>query len=114
MTQIDNLTGFANQVTTLLLPDGTTAAMELAFHGATNRWVMNLTYGARAINGIGLCTLPNVLRQWRNLIPFGIGCATPNMTDPFTVNDFALGRVSMFLLTAADVQAVENTLMGAP
>lgn len=111
--QIDNLTNFADQVTLVQLPDATTVSLELIFNGTTERWTMNVIYGDLTIDGINLCCLPNVLRQWRNIIPFGLACVTDNQTDPFDINDFSSGRVALFILTAADVAEIESTVYGA-
>lgn len=107
---ITNLTNFANQTTDLQLPDGTIATMGLLYNGVTERWTMSMEYSGKTYEGIGLCCYPNVMRQWKNLIPFGISCATADQTDPFDVNDFTSGRVSMFLLDADDVEALEATV----
>lgn len=114
MTQIDNLTNFSVQETALLLEDGTSAIMGLVFNGATQRWVMSMQYGTKTINSIGLCTYPNMLRQWKNIFPFGIAVATSDQTDPFTVDDFISGRVKVYLLNAADVIGVEQDIFTAP
>lgn len=109
---INNLTNFADQITTLQLEDGSTANLELIYQGATERWTMNLTYGTRTYNGIGMCCYPNLLRPWREILPFGLACTTQDQTDPFDINDFASGRVSLYILTQADVEAVEETIFG--
>lgn len=114
MTQIDNLTDFANQQTVLILDDGNTAAVNFVFDAATERWVISVTYGTKVLNGIGLCCSPNILRQWKNVLPFGLACVTADQTDPFDINDFASGRVKMYLLTAADVEQVERDVFTAP
>lgn len=114
MTQVDNLTDFANQQTVLILEDGTTAALDIIFSGASERWTANLEYLGRIINGIGLCDHPNILRQWKNLIPFGLAVVTPDMTDPFSINDFSSERVKLYLLNAAEVQQVETEIFTAP
>lgn len=114
MTTIDNLTGFADQQTVLILDSGLTATLELVYNGATERWTMNLNYNGKAYNGIGICDYPNVLRQWKNILPFGVACATSDQTDPFNINDFATGRVTLYLLTAADVLEIEVSVFGAP
>lgn len=111
---IDNLTGFADQLSVLQLPDGTVANMELIFNGTTERWTMNIVYGNFVCSGIGVCCYPNVLRQWRNILPFGIACTTSDQTDPFNINDFASGRALLYILSAADVQAVEIQIFGGP
>lgn len=110
---IDNLTGFADQVSELQLPDQTVASMELIYNGTTERWVLNLIYNGVSYNSIGLCCFPNVLRAWRKILPFGIACVTSDGTDPFDINDFTTGRVTLFLLTSAEVQQVETELLGS-
>lgn len=110
MTKITNLTNFSDQVTQLQLPDGTIAEMELIYHGATERWIMNVAYNGKIINGVGLCCYPNILRQFENILPFGIACTTNDHTDPFDINDFSTGRVSMFLLTTDDIAAINASV----
>lgn len=113
---IANLTNFADQVTQLQLPDGTIATMELIYQGAPERWIMNIAYAPLSFtaNGIGLCCYPNVLRQWKEILPFGIACVTADQTDPFDINDFASGRATMYILTQADVATIESTVFGGP
>ncbi len=113
---INNLTNFADQVTTLQLPDGSEAALELIYNGATERWTMNVTYAPAnfAVNGVGLCCSPNMLRQWQNILPFGIACVTADQTDPVDVNDFYTGRVALYLLTQADIASINMTIYGGP
>lgn len=114
MTQIDNLTNFSNQQVVLILTDGTSAVLNLIFNAATQRWTMNVQYLTKIINGIGLCTFPNILRQWKNIFPFGLAVITADQTDPFTVNDFITGRVKMYLLNSDDVKQVEIDVFTAP
>lgn len=109
---INNLTNFADQLTNLQLADGSTASMELIYQGATERWVMNIVYGTFTANGIGVCCYPNLLRQWREILPFGLACVSSNQTDPFNINDFASGRVQIYILTQADVAAIELATFG--
>ena len=113
-TIVDNLTNSADQLTILILGDGTTVSLELLYHGATQRWVANITYGNTTINGLGLCCSPNILRQWRNVLPFGLAIVTTDQTDPFSINDFSSGRVLIYLLNAADVIAMEDLVFTAP
>lgn len=114
MTLIDNLTAFSDQITNLILPNGTIANVRFKFDGATERWRIDVTHLTHTYNGIGLCCFPNILRQFRNVIPFGLACVTSDQTDPIKSTDFATGRVKMYLLNEADVALVETQLMGAP
>jgi len=114
MTQIDNLTDFADQQTILILDDGTTVSFDVTFNAAAERWVSNVSYAGKTVNGIGLCAHPNILRQWKNIFPFGISCVTADQTDPFDINDFVSERVKMYLLNAEDVLQVERDVFTAP
>lgn len=114
MTQIDNLTDAADQTSTLILPDNTAVTMRLRFHPRTSRWVADVGYAAQnfQVNGLNLCCMPNVMRPWRGTLPFGIAFMTADLTDPFNLNDFASGRVAVYLLNAADVALVESQIIG--
>lgn len=107
-SQIANLTNFADQLTGLQLPDGTQVTMELIYQGATERWQMNVAYPTLnfVASGLSVCCYPNLLRQWQEILPFGIACVTPDQTDPFDINDFASGRAVLYLLTPADIAAI--------
>lgn len=116
MTLVDNLTDAADQTTTLILPDNTAATLRLRFRPRTKRWTADVAYAPAnfAANGINVCCLPNILRAWRRVIPFGLAFMTADFTDPFQLEDFLSQRVSVYLLTAADVAAVEATVIGRP
>lgn len=116
MTQIDNLTNAADQTSILVLPDGTTATLRLRYKPRPGRWYADVGYAPLNFqaNGINLTCLPNVLRPWRNILPFGLAFMTADFTDPFDLNDFASGRVAAYLLNAADVAAVEASVIGRP
>lgn len=107
---INNLTNFADQLSILQLVDGTTANLELIYQGATERWIMNVTYGDLKYNAVGVCCYPNLLRQWKNILPFGIACVSNNQTDPFDINDFSSSRCQLYILTADDIKTIESTI----
>ncbi len=116
MTQIDNLTNAADQTSTLILPDNTAATLRLRYRPRTQRWIADVGYAGKnfQVNGINCCCFPNILRAWRGILPFGIAFMTADQTDPFDINDFSTGRVSAYLLNAADVAAVETQIIGRP
>lgn len=119
MTQLQNLTNYADQKINLTLPGGAAATLEFVYSASCQRWWLNASYGATTINGIGLCTLPNMLRQWMNIFPFGLGVSVADETDPFDINDliptqqYPDARVTLFFLNAQDVASVEKTVFGS-
>lgn len=115
MVLIDNLTDAANQQTALQMPDGTTGTLALVYNGATQRWVFSVThqgFQGGALNGQMLCVHPNILRNFKNLIPFGLAVVTSSGSDPVSVQDFANGSAQIFLLDASDVAAIEESFYG--
>lgn len=116
MTRIDNLTNSADQTTTLILPDNTAATLRLRFRARTKRWIADVGYAGKSfqVYGMNVCCFPNIMRSWRDILPFGIAFMTADFTDPFDINDFISGRCQVFLLNSADVAAVENDVIGSP
>ncbi len=115
MVLIDNLSDAADQITALQLPDGSTATLELIYLGTIQRWIYNIThpdFPAGALNGQMLCRHPNILRQFKNLIPFGLAVVSANGNEPVNIEDFANGSTLLYLLDAADVAAVEVAFFG--
>ena len=116
MTRIDNLTNASDQTATLILPDNTAVTLRLRYRPRTQRWVADVGYATSnfQVNGLTLTCFPNVMRSWRDILPFGLAFITADLTDPFDLNDFASSRVAAYLLDAADVAAVEDVVIGRP
>jgi len=112
MTQIDNITDQANQLTQVVLPDGSVLQITLVFRASTERWTIDVLHPTLAVDGINLCASPNVLREWRNLINFGLSCTSITGVDPVNVEDFVNGNAALYVLSEADVQLVEEEIYG--
>lgn len=124
MNQITNISDAPDQILNLILDDGSLAVMELVFRPAIQRWSMNIIWPAPAqgqaipagtfvANNINMCVGANLLRQWRNLIPFGVTCTSLNGADPFDIKDFLNGRVQLYVLNASDVLLAETVVAEA-
>ena len=75
-------------------------------------WFYDLQYQDFILNGMGLVVSPNILRQWKNIIPFGISVISNDINDPFFLDDFKSGRVQLIVLNKNDVETVENLSYG--
>ena len=116
MVSIDNLSDAADQTTTLQIYDGTNGQLELIYMGSTQRWIFNFThpdFPDGSINGQMLCVHPNILRQFKNFLSFGMSCVSNDGTDPVNIEDFANGKITLYILNATEVQTVEQTFFGA-
>lgn len=115
MQQLNNLSDDADQLLTVALVDGSLAVLEFIYRPTIQRWSLNISHptlpGTGTINGFNVCLGPNILRQWKNLIPFGIAVTSTNGLDPLQSTDFKNGVVSVFILSAAEVAQVESDIL---
>jgi len=114
MNQITTLTDDADQRMFYTLADGSAVQMEFVYRPAIQRWSVSLSYGSLSLSGYLLCAGPNVLRQWRNLVPFGMAVASLDGQDPVAIDDFTTGRVQVFMIEGQEVEDVESQVIGAP
>ncbi len=84
--------------------------MTLRFLPSQEMWMMDIAYDDFKTNGIAIVNSPNLLRGYKNIIPFGISCNSNDGIDPHFIDDFATQRVNLYLLTAADVEEIEAGL----
>lgn len=113
MKQIDNLSKNARQKTTVALDDGTVVVINFRYLPTIQRWQISVTRGDFTVDGIGLVVCPNLLRSWKNVIPFGLAVSTFNGQDPTFLEDLQDDRTQLYILTQDDVAAVERDIYGA-
>lgn len=110
MNQIDTISDEANQLIQVVLDTGETVQLTLVFRPAVQRWSIDVLGPTIQIDGLNVCTFPNLLRSWRQVINFGLACVSIDGSDPFQIDDFSMGRCQLFMLGAADVAAVEAAI----
>jgi len=116
MFQIDSLTDDATQAMEIRLSDGTSFTLTLYYKPTIQRWMFDCSYLNWSANGQGLCVHPNILRNWLNIIPFGLAITSSDKADPFNLEDFLNGRISIYVLDNTadnnDVDQVEQQIFG--
>lgn len=114
MIQVTDLTEAGYQETSVVLADGTTATLKLAFRPATQHWDVSVSREGKVINGVEVTLHPNLLRAYRNTLPFGLACTSKDGVDPFDPADFSSGRVTLYVLDdtggLTDVEDVESNV----
>lgn len=111
MFQIQQLPTNPNQQQNLILPDGTIITFSMQYYPQQQCWVMNLSYGAFQLNGVQITVNPNILRQFRNQIEFGLSCfSTSTLREPTQQQDFSSGLFQLNILSAEEVQEYEAFL----
>lgn len=111
MQSIDNISNNANQVITFVIDDGSTVVLNLIYHPAVERWVANIIHESLTVFSINICLHPNMLRDWKNIIDFGLMCTTIDGIDPLYIDDFSNGRATLYILDKDDINTVENDLI---
>jgi len=110
---IDNLTNWPNQVTHIILDDGSIVDLSFRFNAATLKWVFDVKHDLLTVQNMLLCVHMNLLRQWMYKIPFGLCCITTDGLDPIRLDDFTSGRVTLIVLNSDDVVTCEKLLRAA-
>ena len=112
MEQVTNLTSSIKQQMELILPNDETCDFFLHYNGRMQAWYFSFTYKDITAANLKVCLHPNILRQFRRLIPFGIAFASNNLVEPFQEASFSSGACNMYILDTDEVQEVEEQFYG--
>jgi len=108
MTQITGLLASPLQVFTAADPNtGSPIAFTLTYRPRVQGWFADIVFGSFTLHGFRITKYPNILQAYRNIIPFGLGVAITDDLDPFLINDFTSGRVTLYLLLASEVAEIQ-------
>lgn len=111
MLLIQQITANPLQSQNLVLDDGTIVQLTLYFRPIQQGWFVNqLVHGTFILNGLRITNSPNMLRQWKNLIPFGLACFSAANREPSLQQDFSSGASKLYILTEAEVLQYEAFL----
>lgn len=101
MNLITQVTDAPLQKQTLVLGDGTSFTMTMYFVPLQSGWfITELSYGTNFIlRGLRITNSVNMLNQFRNLIPFGLGCISTANREPSQQQDFSSGNSKLYILS---------------
>ena len=107
MNLIQQITNDSFQKQNLILQDGTTLSMTLYFVPMQYAWfITELSYQPSnfVLNGLRVTNYPNMLQQWKNILPFGLGCFSTQDREPSQQQDFSSGASKLYILTSEEVE----------
>lgn len=114
MKTLTGLTDQANQQMSIVLPDGTPVTLIMNFYPQQNAWFFDLAWQGIAapftLLGCQMVTSPNLLRQYRRLLTFGLAVFTIDNVEAETQTAFIDGTATLVLLDAADVIEIETAV----
>lgn len=96
----------------LILYNGKTLLLNLEFKSMQLGWFGSLVYGDVTINNFRIMTSPNMLRQFKNIIPFGLSCLVNGNQEPMLKQDFLSKRASLYILNENEVDTIEGVISG--
>lgn len=84
--------------------------LDLYFEYKPNQlgWFFNFTYNDITYSNIRLTTSYNILRAYRNWLPFGLRCDTADGFEPMDIDDFVNGYANIYILTKNELEATES------
>ena len=110
MKQITSVTNDANQILAVVLDDGTRVSMTLTYCPNQLGWFYSLTYGDFQVNDRRIVNSPNMLRQFRTIVPFGLACLVVDGYEPIYQSDFVSSRAALYILNEEDVAETETLI----
>jgi hypothetical protein len=109
MKRIHGITDSEDQNMRLVLEDKSRASLTLRYLERQVGWFFDLKYGdGFVLTGVRLVSSPNVLRQWRWILPFGLAVWTKDKGEPMRKADFLNGTVELYLLEGDDLSLFEQ------
>jgi hypothetical protein len=110
MTWINVITEDPSQGMTLVLPDGTSVKFSMKYFDGQQGWYYSLTYGNFQLSNRRIVVGLNLLRAFRNIIPFGFKVTTQNGGEILGQEDFINNNASFYLLDSEDIVEAEALL----
>lgn len=113
MLQIQRISAYPYQKQTIVLDNGELLSITIYFRPIQSGWFFNeLTYRDFVLQGLRITNQPNMLYQWKNKLPFGLGCFSTANREPSLQQDFSTGNSKLYILTEAEVDAYTTFLQG--
>ena len=113
MLQVQNWTTDTDQTQAVILPDGSRITLEIYFRAQQQGWfIKKLVWNSFEVDGLRITNNPNMLLQWKNLIPFGLACFTTDGREPSLQQDFSSGASILYVLTSDEIAQLDDILSG--
>jgi hypothetical protein len=106
MRQITNLSDAYKQVFRFPIDGYSAVEILLEFKPQQYAWFMSLTWGTFSLNQERVAIAPNLLRQFKNIIPFGVQVSNVDAIDPFS-NDAWLTGWEIYILDDTELDDIE-------
>ena len=96
------------QEITVMLDDNTRIPLTFEYRPNQIGWLFRFEYNNNKYKNIRCTTSFNILRAYRNWLPFGLRCDTQDSLEPMDLTDFSSGYATIYVLTPEDVNTTES------
>lgn len=107
MKKIVNISNKPKQHIQLTTDTGKKVEFYLFYKPRVQSWFFSFEYEGLKVNNLTVCLHPNILRQFKRNIDFGIGFTSTAKVEPFYLDAFATGKYEMVLLNQQEVNDIE-------
>lgn len=112
MQRITILNDNAKQKFKVQLETGEMVDFKFWFSHITTSWFFSFTFQDKTADNLMLSNCPNLIREYKSVLPFGIACTVADNYEPYKKDDFVSGRVNVYILDKAEIERVENDIYG--
>lgn len=111
MNIINQVTSDSRQRQIIALDDGTSFEIAIYFMPMQLGWfIEEIIYGEFKATCLRIVNSPNLLHQFKNLIPFGLACISNEDREPSLQEDFSSGASNLYVLTQEEMNQYEEFL----
>lgn len=108
MFKINSLGAEPKQQVTVLLDDNSRIVLDFEYKANQLGWFFGFEYKDVNYQNIRLTTSYNILRAYRNWLPFGIACNTLDGEEPMDIDDFITNYANLYILIKDDIDKIES------
>jgi hypothetical protein len=110
MKEITNITSDAKQKFDIVLDDNSILELTIEFMDSQQGWKYSFTRNDFIVNDRRLVVGVNLLRTFKNIIPFGMAVSSVDNLDPSFIDDFTAERVKIFILNENDLAYLDSSI----
>jgi len=111
MRLLTNITDDPKQLMYINIENYNAAQLTIWYKPEQYGWFFDLVWEDFATYTQRVVVTPNLLRPYKNILPFGLACTTTNDVDPIFQNSF-ITNCKIILLEETDLSFVETSFYG--
>lgn len=106
------ITDKPNQKMTQILENGETVQFQFKYNPTTTSWLIYTEYKNYKNNGRLITVSDNILRNAKNILPFGILCIANNGQEPTNLSDFEVDNAELFITNSTERDQLTQLIIG--